>query len=221
MLLSVCLFAALGVIADDEKVDRGANIEGRWEISEATNIDGSAYSGTVTITEDEGIYILEWESESGNYPGLGLRYDNDLFVGWGAEESGIVVYEIAANGVLEGDWTSPGQGDIGSERLSPTQNADQLPGRYNIIGTNTDGSQYTGTMLIEQNGDVYQLTWGGNAGPATGVGMRVGDRLIVGYAAPAGGNGVLHYHFDGDTAAGSWTIDDAETLATENLTRER
>ncbi len=221
VLLIGCGFAAFQLAADDEKVERDANIEGRWTITDGSTLDGSEYGGTVTISEDDRIYTVEWETDAGSYPGLGLRYGNDLFVGWGTADSGVVVYEIAENVILEGDWTYPGLGSIGSERVSPTQNATQLPGRYSIVGTNSDGSQYTGTLLIEQNGDVYQLTWGGLAGPATGVAIRVGDRLVVGYGAPEGANGIIHYHFDGETATGSWAIDDADALATENLERSR
>lgn len=222
-LLSGAALISISLFADDGKDDREpivqVNIEGVWEISRAAMLDGSPYNGTVTIDERDGIYIVEWMTDEANYEGLGLRYDNELFVGWGTPDSGVVVYDISENGVLEGDWTYPGLGGIGRERLTPTQNSTELAGRYSLTGTNIDGTQYSGSLMIEQNGDVYQLAWGGNAGPATGVGIRVGNRLIVGYGAETGLNGIAHYHFAEGAANGRWTFDDADSIGTENLAR--
>lgn len=211
---------AFQMAADDEKEPRMVEIAGRWTISESATLDGGQYTGTVAFSERDGIFTVQWRTDTGNYPGLGIRKGNNLFVGWGSEDVGVVVYEIAENGILQGEWAFPGGGGVGTERASPQQNANQLAGRYSVAGANPDGvAQYTGSLLIEQNGDVYQLTWGGNAGPANGVGIRVGDYLVVGYGAPVGGNGVIHYDFTANAATGRWTIDNADGIATENLSK--
>ncbi len=223
LLIVGLLLFVLPLLADDEKAPLEVDIAGRWNIAQAATLDGGRYTGSIRISENEDVYTVQWTTEAGNYPGLGLRNGNDLFVGWGDESSGIVVYDFADNGILDGEWAFPGFPGVGTERLTPLRNANQLVGTYRLVGTNPDGAEYTGSLVIEQNGgddsNVYQLTWGGNAGPATGIGMRVGDRLVVGYGAPAGANGVVHYHFENNAATGRWTIDNADGIANEDLMR--
>ncbi len=78
------------------------------------NADGSAYDGTVQITQNaDGTYLVSW-SVGTAYSGTGLLQGQVLTVEWGANYP--AVYVVMPDGELHGTWAD----GEGLELLSPT-----------------------------------------------------------------------------------------------------
>lgn len=88
---------------------------------EGTNLDGSSYRGTATITlTSETTCAIEWTTGSTTSQGICMLYDNAFAAGYVLGDSiGLVVYEVRDDGSLEGAWTISGQDGSGTERLTP------------------------------------------------------------------------------------------------------
>ena len=85
---------------------------GRYRVR-GRNPDGDNYSGTVTIANQSGQYVLDWKVASSSYRGSGTLASNVLTVDWG--DSSPVVYALNADGTLTGLW----QSGAGEETLTP------------------------------------------------------------------------------------------------------
>ena len=118
------VFAVLGILslpftlivagAASAQVQEGvsiADIVGDYKVS-GRNPDGSAYSGSLTLSEGFGAALLEWSVASRSYSGEGNFVGNVLVVNWGAKHP--VIYTIDANGNLAGTWA----GGLASEKLT-------------------------------------------------------------------------------------------------------
>lgn len=97
-----------------------------------------------------------------------------------------------------------------------------IAGKYNVTGSNPNGSAYRGTVEVIPHGDVYQFRW--NAGNQyDGVGVVNGEVVAVAFAnGPNGkGCGVINYVIRGDGSLlgrwGNWGVDQA---GNENATRK-
>jgi hypothetical protein len=77
------------------------------------NPNGDPYSGTVSIVNRSGQYVLDWKVGSSNYRGSGTLASNVLTVDWG--DSTPVIYALNADGTLSGLW----QAGDGEETLTP------------------------------------------------------------------------------------------------------
>jgi hypothetical protein len=85
---------------------------GHYRVS-GRNPNGDPYSGTVSIVNRSGQYVLDWRVGSSNYRGNGTLVSNVLTVEWGSSTP--VVYALNADGTLSGLWSA---GD-GEETLTP------------------------------------------------------------------------------------------------------
>jgi len=86
--------------------------DGRYRLT-GQKPDGTAYSGTVSISRKGDDYLLVWQAGTERYRGAGKRHDNLLQVRRG---DGIpVIYALNADGTLRGLW---GKG-AGEETLTP------------------------------------------------------------------------------------------------------
>ena len=92
--------------------------------------------------------------------------------------------------------------------------APDVAGKYNITGTNPDGSPYRGTLEVISRGDVYQFRW--NAGAQyDGVGVQNGNVVAVSFTTGSEGKGcgVIDYEIksDGDLVGkwGYWGVNEA------------
>lgn len=96
-----------------------------------------------------------------------------------------------------------------------------VPGRYNIIGTNPNGSIYKGALEVVEHGDVYEFRW--NAGRQyNGVGIRNGDVIAVSFADGAQGKGcgvVDYVIMDDGTLDGRWGYWGTNESGTERAVR--
>jgi hypothetical protein len=58
--------------------------------------------------------------------------------------------------------------------------AQEIGGSYRVDGTNPDGSQYTGVVTIQREGNGYRFNWLIQDGSTfTGMGLSSGNRITV------------------------------------------
>lgn len=108
-----------------------------------------------------------------------------------------------------------------SEAPSNSAPAPNISGKYNVTGTNPNGSMYRGTLEVIARGDVYQFRW--NAGTQyDGVAVQNGNIAAVAFAnGPDGkGCGVIDYDIQGDgTLNGKWGYWGVNEAGKETATR--
>jgi hypothetical protein len=68
------------------------------------NPDGSAYSGTVRVTEQSGVVSMAWQVGSQTYTGTGTFDGQIVRVNWG--DSHPVVYVLMSDGSWHGTWSN-------------------------------------------------------------------------------------------------------------------
>jgi len=116
--------------------------------------------------------------------------------------------------------TSSNMSSSSSNKPAPATHAN-IAGKYNITGTNPNGTIYRGALEVIEHGDVYQFRW--NAGNQyDGVGVVNGDVVAVAFAnGPNGtGCGVVDYNIQDDGAlVGRWGFWGKDEAGTENATR--
>jgi hypothetical protein len=88
----------------------------------------------------------------------------------------------------------------------PPEAAAQRSGTYAVEGRGMDGTAYQGVVQIQATGpETWRLTWRIGGTTTQGVGIRIGDRLSVGYVSQ-GQTGVAVYDLNADgTLSGAWT----------------
>jgi hypothetical protein len=215
--LAVVLMA---IAASQGTAQVARSIAGLWTISDAKSLQGKSYTGTVTITPTDKFYKLDWHVGNISYSGLGFFENGHLFAGWGSGPSyGLVVYDIASNGSLNGKWVFNGGNYIGIEK-SATGALKGDRSRFSVVGTNPDGTNYTGQLTVEKKGQTYQLSWTVADRTFPGVGIRVGNQLVVGWGL-VHDIGVISYDVSGDRAVGRWALPAGSTLGSETIVRAR
>ncbi|PYS87018.1 MAG: hypothetical protein DMF70_01370, partial [Acidobacteria bacterium] len=76
-----------------------------------------------------------------------------------------------------------------SSTTSVTKSAPpDIAGKYNVTGTNPNGSAYKGELEVIKHGDVYQFRWSGGAS-YDGVGVQLGDVIAVAFTTGENGKG--------------------------------
>jgi hypothetical protein len=99
--------------------------------------------------------------------------------------------------------------------------APDIAGKYNITGTNPEGTAYKGTVEVIARGDVYQFRW--NAGTQyDGVGVQNRNIIAVAYANGSDGKGcgVIDYDIASDgSLSGKWGYWGVNDAGTESATR--
>lgn len=86
-----------------------------------TNLDGSSYSGTATVTlTSNTTCVIEWTTGSTTSTGICMRYGTAFAAGYVLNgEVGLVIYDVLSDGRLDGVWTVAGQTGSGTEVLTP------------------------------------------------------------------------------------------------------
>ena len=94
-----------------------------------------------------------------------------------------------------------------------------LAGVYRCTGTDPDGTDYHGVVMISRRGDAFQVQWRIPSAPVTiGLGIVTGDVLAVSYFGS--GPGVASYRINDEQLIGTWTQPAAGgVLYRETLTR--
>jgi opacity protein-like surface antigen len=107
--------------------------------------------------------------------------------------------------------------------MSGTAFAD-VAGRYNITGTNFNGSAYYGTVTVTKtSSSTYNVFWytGENNSESKGIGMRSGNIFSAGYVMGES-VGLVIYDIKSDgSLTGRWTIDGQDGVGTEVWTPAR
>jgi hypothetical protein len=168
---------------------------------------------------------IAWQEDEGNlFGGIGLDLDgvfgaaytealNGAFRG-----SGVLVYRIR-DGTLEGlrfPYSAEARQIVEETLRGPAA----LEGRYEIVRSiDAGGAVYhSGHVEIEHRGDTYQMTWYTPERSFEGVGLRIGDVLVAGYArgfAP----GLVAYCIDQDVLTGISTYGHSGTIGVDRMLR--
>ena len=117
ILAGALLGLGLGLVAPAQAQTVSA---GTYDV-EGTNLDGSSYGGTATITlTSETTCSIEWQTGSTTSNGICMLYDNAFAAGYVLGDAvGLVVYEVNDDGSLHGAWTISGKDGSGTEILTP------------------------------------------------------------------------------------------------------
>lgn len=192
--------------------------DGNWKISNAKAPNGSTYKGSVAIAKLRNVHQLSWQTSGGNYTGVGIAKGSALYAGYGINiDYGVVVYELKADGSLDGVWTTnKSGGTTGTEKV---MGGKALNGTYEITGTNAgSNSSYKGTLSIRKSGTVYSLTWKVGTTAYNGIGILDGNTLAVGWGFGAA-FGVVGYHINANAAKGVWAMGGGNATGIEDMTK--
>ena len=101
-----------------------------------------------------------------------------------------------------------------------TASADSLilAPKYDAVGTNPDGSKYSGTATVQVLSDTtFAIQWSINGSIYKGFGMRRNDLLAATYMID-GEPGLVIYQVEGDGLDGLWAIRGENGNGSEHLT---
>jgi hypothetical protein len=197
------------------------DLAGTYTITSAANPGGGGgYKGSVTITPEGDVYKLAWTiPNSPPYSGVAILDGTTLGVGWGmGSRYGVVVYRVSG-GKLTGRWATGGSGtEAGTEDL---EGPEGLSGTYKIVSAKSPkGGSYTGTVTITPTGGTHSVQWNLSNSSFSGVGIRKGDLLVVGWGEAGQGAGVVSYEVSGSTLTGSWATPGGTQLGSETIARK-
>jgi hypothetical protein len=229
--LAACLVAGgvgcnLGSKGEDATGPEGpgkatADLAGTYSITSAANPGGGGgYQGSVSITPAGDIYKIAWTiPNSPSYSGVAILEGSTLGVGWGmGAQYGVVVYKING-GKLTGRWATASSGaTAGTEVI---EGPEGLSGTYNVVSAKSpSGSSYTGTVTLTPTGGTHSVQWNLSNGSFSGVGIRQGDLLIVGWGEAGKGAGAVSYQVSGSTLTGVWAVPGGSQLGSETIARK-
>ena len=97
-----------------------ADVGGTYSVK-GTNLDGSTYTGTATITiTTKNTCRIVWQTGVSQSSGICMRNGPAFSAGYVlGDEVGLVIYEILDNGTLDGLWTIADTDGVGTETLTP------------------------------------------------------------------------------------------------------
>ncbi|MBL8957959.1 MAG: hypothetical protein JNK82_44700 [Myxococcaceae bacterium] len=197
-----------------------ADLSGTYAANGANPGGEGKYSGEVKLTKSGDTYNVEWAlANSPPYKGVALQSGELLGVGWGMGAAfGVVVYKVNG-GKLSGRWATASSGPkAGTEEL---EGPPGLSGTYKITkATTPDGKPYKGEVSITPNGDVYEVTWTLPKEKYSGVAIKQGELLIVGWGAADKAAGVVSYRVGANGMEGVWGAPGSKQLGTEKLLKK-
>jgi hypothetical protein len=193
-----------------------ADIAGKYNIV-GTNPDGGSYKGTLEIIPHGDVYQFRWDAGT-QYDGVGVANGNVVAVafanGANGKGCGVVDYEIAGDGTLDGRWGYWGVDAAGSEKATRSGGSG-LEGEYDATGKNPDGKEYKTKLTVEPAGKLYRFVWSNNT---DGVGIKRGTNVAVGI----GGKrcGFVAYQIKPDGLDGIWGGYGTDQTGTEKATKQ-
>jgi hypothetical protein len=186
---------------------------------------GKVRRSVATIAARGGGLSVAWEEDEGNlFGGIGVSLD-DVFGAAYTEAldgsfrgAGVLAYRIHG-GTLEG-VRLPSDSADGALIQETLEGSPALEGRYDIARSlDAHGATYhSGYVEIVRRGDTYQMTWFTPLHTYDGVGLRVGDVLVAGYArgfAP----GLIAYCADQGLLTGVVTYGQVGTVGADRMTQ--
>ena len=104
--------------------------------------------------------------------------------------------------------------------LSPIiASAQDIAGRYTVMGINEDGSAYAGFVDIVDSGSAFTLTWEDKGKQyAAGLGLLEGQVLSVIFQTSTGDIGLASYRREAKALVGRWLFPGHPKINTETLT---
>ena len=125
LILSSCLgLVLLGSASAIAEPSPGSDLSGVYAC-EGTNPDGSAYTAVVEIVKRQDTYLVRWTQENDEQVmGVGIQQDGVLAVSYFGGAPAIVVYSLATEGRLTGQWTMGGAGRLFKETLTKVSAGD-------------------------------------------------------------------------------------------------
>jgi hypothetical protein len=192
------------------------DIAGTYNIT-GTNPTGTQYKGTLDVITRGDVYEFKWHAGT-EYDGVGVQNGNVIAVAFATgpegKGCGVVDYDIASDGALNGKWGYWGTNDAGTESATRTSGS-SLAGEYDATGKNLDGKQYTAHLTVEPAGNLYHFAWSNNT---DGVGIKRGDNVAVGIGGRRCGF-VMYEAQSGGTLDGIWGGGGSDTTGTERATK--
>lgn len=196
------------------------NVAGSYTITSAANPGGGGgYQGSVAITPTGDIYKVAWTiPNSPPYSGVAILEGSTLGVGWGmGAQYGVVVYTING-GKLSGKWATAGSGSTAGTEV--IEGPEGLSGTYKVVSAKAPaGGTYTGSVTITPTGATHSVQWNLSNGSFSGVGIRQGNLLIVGWGEAGKGAGAVSYQVSGSTLTGVWASPGGTQLGSETISR--
>jgi hypothetical protein len=154
------------------------DIAGKYNVT-GSNPDGGAYKGTLEIIPHGDVYQFRWNAGT-QYDGVGVANGTVVAVafanGPNGKGCGVIDYEIASDGALDGKWGYWGVNEAGSEKATRSSGSG-LEGEYDATGKNPDGKEYKAKLTVEPAGNLYRFVWSNNT---DGVGIKQGNNVAVG-----------------------------------------
>ncbi|MBV9215528.1 MAG: hypothetical protein JO053_05075 [Acidobacteria bacterium] len=98
-----------------------------------------------------------------------------------------------------------------------TANSRDIGGEYDVTGTNPDGGEYSGTLLVEKKGEAYRFSWTSGKNSYDGVGVRMENAVTVSFTDGTSGQGcgAAQYWLNSDGTLegkiGYWGVDNVGT----------
>jgi hypothetical protein len=193
------------------------DIAGKYNVTGA-NPNGSPYRGTLEIIAHGDVYQFRWNAGT-QYDGIGVANGSVVAVafanGPNGKGCGVVDYEIAGDGGLEGKWGYWGVNEAGSEKAA-RKGGSGLEGDYDAAGNNPDGKEYKATLKVEPAGKLYRFVWSNNT---DGVGIKQGSNVAVGIGGARCGFVAYEIRSDG-TLDGIWGGYGSDQTGTEKATKQ-
>lgn len=194
------------------------NIAGKYKIV-GTNPSGTIYRGQLEVIKHGDIYQFRWNA--GNQSdGVGVQNGNVVAVafasGANGKGCGVVDYDIASDGSLDGKWGYWGTNESGTETATRISGPG-LEGEYDGIGKNPNGTQYNVKITVEPaGGNLYRFSWSNNT---EGVGIKRRNNVAIGIGGARCGFVTYEVMSDG-TLDGIWGGYGSDKTGTEKATKQ-
>ena len=193
------------------------DIDGKYNVV-GSNPNGAPYKGTLEVITRGDVYQFRWNAGT-QYDGVGVQNGKIVAVafanGANGKGCGVVDYDIANDGSLNGKWGYWGTNEAGTESATRTSGTG-LTGEYDATGKNPSGTQYKARLTVEPAGNLYHFVWSNNT---DGVGIKRGDNVAVGIGGSRCGFVMYEVQSDG-TLDGMWGGGGSDKTGTERATKQ-
>ena len=192
------------------------DIAGKYNVV-GSNPDGGVYKGTLEIIPHGDVYQFRWNAGT-QYDGVGVANSSVVAVAFANGENGkgcgVIDYEIASDGALDGKWGYWGVNEAGTEKAT-RNNGSGLAGDYDATGKNPNGKEYKAKLTVEPAGNLYRFVWSNNT---DGVGIKQGSNVAVGIGGAR--CGFVAYEIKSDGLEGIWGGYGSDKTGTEKATKQ-
>ena len=112
------VWATMGGSRLGTEVARPEGDEGRYTVAGTNPGSTDVYTGTLAMEPAGNATQIHWTVGGSAYDGIGLTVGGVLGIAYGAPSCSVAVYRMDG-GTLDGVWTTPGAGGIGTEVATP------------------------------------------------------------------------------------------------------